>query len=238
MVKDSSENSRTKRLSAAQQRMLGTYADSLLAENARAGLMSSGTGRAAVYERHFEESLALLDALESRALLTSPLIDIGSGAGFPGLILKIARPELAVTLLEAHGKKAAFLQAMAADLALDGVTILHQRAEDAGRSPELREAYPLAIARAVAPLRVLLELALPLVEIGGVLAAPKGSAALRELLEAAGALTGLSAIIESADPLPMPPISERVPMLIIIRKTAATPERYPRRPGIPAKRPL
>lgn len=226
------------RLTDQQQRQLDAFARRLLDDNARAGLMSSGTDRETIYRRHFEESLAVLEALESRAALASPLIDVGSGGGFPGLVLKIARPELEMTLLEANGKKAAFLESVVEEMAFEGVRVVHQRAEEAGRDPVHRDVYPLALARAVAPLRVLLELTLPLVRPGGLLAAPKGSAADREMAEAAGALAAFDAVIEDASPLLLPGRAERVPTLILVRKHSATPNRYPRRPGIPAKRPL
>jgi 16S rRNA (guanine527-N7)-methyltransferase len=225
-------------LTQSQERLLGIYASHLLAENKRAGLTSAGTDREAIYRRHFTESLALLAAIETRSLLSSPVIDIGSGGGFPGLVIAVVRPETAMTLLEANQKKAAFLESMARELGLANVRVVCARAEDAGRNPGEREGYLLALARAVAPLRVLVEYALPFVRVGGVLAAPKGSSAPRELREAANALAEMGGEIEHTGPRVMPPEAERPPPLIIVRKTAPTPDRYPRRAGIPAKRPL
>lgn len=223
-------------LTAGQVARLERYAERVLEENRRTNL-TSVRDREGIYTRHFAESLALLRALEDRGLVASPLIDIGTGAGFPGLPMKIARPDLEVTLLEATGKKARFLEAVVAELELEGVTVVEGRAEEIARDPAHREAYPLALARAVAPLRVLLEYALPFVEVGGALAAPKGSAAPRELREAAHALELLGGEVLSAERLELP-VEGPAPTLVIVRKVAATPEGYPRRPGMPAKRPL
>lgn len=191
----------------------------------------------AIQRRHFLEPLALLVALERMGPLGETAIDIGSGAGFPGLPIKIVRPGLKLSLLEAHAKRAAFLQHLVQRLGLEGVTVVNGRAEEVAHDPRHREAYDLALARAVAPLAVLVEMALPFLRVGGLLAAPKGSRARREVNEAAAALTACGGIVESTRPLEVPG-AETPPTLVIVRKTSATPERFPRRPGIPAKRPL
>ena len=191
----------------------------------------------AIERRHFAESLALLRALEERDLLLSPALDVGSGAGLPGLPIKIARPDLRLTLLEANEKKAAFMERVIAELSLEGASVLSARAEEAGRLPEHRASYALVLARAVAPLRVLAELALPFLAIGGVLAAPKGSAAPREVREAQAALEALGGAVEETARLKAPS-GGRPLTLLLVRKTGETPGRYPRRPGIPRKRPL
>lgn len=215
---------------------LARYAAMIRAERDRAALVSRGSLEA-IEQRHFAESLALLGALEERGLLLSPALDIGSGAGFPGLPIKIARPSLRLTLLESNEKKAAFLDRVIAELSLDGASVVTARAEEAGRLPEHRAVYALVLARAVAPLRVLAELALPFLAIGGVLAAPKGSAAPREVREAEAALEELGGALEETVRLEAPALG-RAPTLVIVRKTGETPERYPRRAGIPRKRPL
>lgn len=215
---------------------LARYAAMIRAERDRSALVSRRSVEA-IEQRHFAESLALLRALEERGLLLSPALDIGSGAGFPGLPIKIARPGLGLTLLESNEKKAAFLERVIAELSLDGVSVVTARAEEAGRLPEHRAAYALVLARAVAPLRVLAELALPFLVVGGVLAAPKGSAAPREVREAKAALEELGGTVEETVRLEAP-AQERAPTLVIVRKTGETPERYPRRAGIPRKRPL
>lgn len=212
------------------------YAALIRDENERSGLVSRGD-LDAIEQRHFAESLALLEALEKRDLLAGPVIDIGSGAGFPGLPVKILRPGLRMTLLEATEKKAAFLERVIAELGLSDIDVVARRAEDAGRDPAHRGAYRLALARAVSPLRILLEFALPLLAVGGTLAAPKGSAAKREIAEAENALTELRGEIVEASPLPIEARGP-TPTLVLVRKVAETPERYPRRAGIPRKRPL
>ncbi len=215
---------------------LGRYAAMIRAERERSALVSRRS-MDAIERRHFAESLALLVALEERGLLLSPALDIGSGAGFPGLPMKIVRPDLRLTLLESNEKKAAFMERVIAELSLRGADVITVRAEEAGRLAEHRAAYALVLARAVAPLRVLAELALPFLAIGGVLAAPKGSAAPREVREAQAALEELGGAVEETARLRVP-AQGRAPTLLIVRKTDETPERYPRRPGIPSKRPL
>ncbi len=224
------------RLTADKADALARYAAMIRAERERSALISRRS-LDLIEQRHFAESLSLLEALEERGLLQSPALDIGSGAGFPGLPIKIARPGLRLTLLESNEKKAAFLEQVIAELSLDGAGVITARAEEAGRLPEHRAAYALVLARAVAPLRVLAELALPFLAIDGVLAAPKGSAALREVREAQAALEELGGTVEEALLLKVAG-QERAPTLLIVRKVGATPERYPRRPGIPRKRPL
>jgi len=191
----------------------------------------------AVQRRHFLEPLALLVALEEIGPLADTAIDIGSGAGFPGLPIKIMRPGLTLTLLEANGRRAAFLQRLVQRLRLKDVTVINARAEQLAHDPAHREAYDLALARAVAPLPVLIELALPFLRVGGLLAAPKGSGARREAQEAVAALRACGGLLESLRPLDVPG-AETTPTLVVMRKTSCTPERFPRRPGIPAKRPL
>jgi len=191
----------------------------------------------AIERRHFGESLALLDALESLGAFASPAIDIGSGAGFPGLPIKIVRPALQLTLLEATGKKARFLELAVRSLGLTGVAVVQGRAEELAHDARHREAYALAMARAVGPLRVLAELALPFLRIGGFLAAPKGSGAPREVREARNALDICGGEVTAVQALDVPGPGP-APTLVLVRKVRGTPPQYPRRPGIPAKRPL
>ncbi|MEE8347898.1 MAG: 16S rRNA (guanine(527)-N(7))-methyltransferase RsmG [Dehalococcoidia bacterium] len=190
-----------------------------------------------VQRRHFLEPLALLVALEQMGPLGGTVIDIGSGAGFPGLPVKIVRPGLKLTLLEAHGRRAAFLEQLVGRLGLEGVTVINGRAEEVARDPRHREAYDVALARAVAPLPALVELTLPFLRVGGLLAAPKGSRARREVNEAAAALKACGGVVESVRPLDVPGV-ETPPTLVVVRKTSGTPERFPRRSGIPVKRSL
>ncbi len=223
-------------LSPAQTRSFDAYFELLMAERRRAALTSL-TERGDVERRHFGESLAVLQALEAADAFGSPAIDIGAGAGFPGVPIKIVRPDLRLTLLEATGKKAVFLELLVERLGLSDVAVVHGRAEDVAHDPGHREVYRLALARAVAPLRVLVELALPFLETGGFLAAPKGSGAEREVREAANALAVCGGQIDLVRPLDLPGPGP-VPTLILVRKTAPALDRYPRRAGVPEKRPL
>lgn len=185
-----------------------------------------------VQRRHFLESLAVGAALRKLGLLPdgAAVVDVGSGAGFPGLPIRIVWP-VRLTLVEPRRKRAAFLQGVVQALGLPDVTVFVERAEALARRPGHREAYDVAVSRALAPARVLAELTLPFVRVGGVSAAPKGERLDEELAEAARALETLHAVAETH----ALPTGGR---LLVLRKHGATPERYPRRPGIPSKRPL
>lgn len=223
-------------VSPKQAETFRAYMDALAEARPRLRLTAL-TDPEAVQRRHFLEPLALLAAIEGAGPLGERAIDVGSGAGFPGLPIKIVRPDLRLTLVEAHGKRAAFLEGLVRALGLKDVEVVNARAEDAARDPAHRESYDLALARAVAPLPALLELTLPFLRVGGLLAAPKGSGARREAKEAKAALETLGGEIESIRPLDAP-WAATPPTLVLVRKVSATPERFPRRAGIPEKRPL
>jgi 16S rRNA (guanine527-N7)-methyltransferase len=162
------------------------------------------------------------------------VVDVGSGGGLPGLVLKIARPDLELTLVEADQDKAAFLAHACAQLGLDGVRVLARRAEDAGHDPLLRETFDVAVARALAPLPTLVELCLGLVRVGGRLLAQKteneGTSTSERAIEImGGALTAVHA---------SPSGSRRAGTVVVIEKIRPTPAAYPRRPGIPNRKPL
>lgn len=227
-------------LDAHQLDLFERYYRHLKSASSRMSL-TAVTGYEAVQQRHFLESLALLPAFRQVDLLApggrERVLDLGAGAGLPGLPLKIAAPDLSLTLLEATARKAAFLREVVGDLALEQVEVLPGRAEEVARQADRRQAYELVVARAVAPLPTLLELALPFLRIGGVLAAPKGSGAPQEVARSQRALGLLGGTLLSVAPLSVPGARRR-PWLVLVRKVAPTPEVYPRRPGIPAKRPL
>ena len=212
------------------------YQQELLDETPRAALTAI-TDRETVQRRHFLESLALLIALEQANALGETAIDIGAGAGFPGLPIKILRPNLRLTLLEATAKKAAFLERLVGHLRLPDVTVINARAEELAHHPAHRQAYDLALARAVSPLPTLVELALGFLPIGGFLATPKGSRAGQEVEQAAAALEACGGLVQLVHPLDVPGPGTP-PTLVLIRKQSETPDRFPRRPGIPFKRPL
>ena len=190
-----------------------------------------------VQRRHFLESAALVPVLaeEGLSLRGRSLIDVGSGAGIPGVPLKIIEPSLRLTLVEAKQRKAEFLRALLPELGFDDVTILTRRAEEAGHDPAQREQYDFAVAKALAPLRTLVELTLPFVQMGGVVIAPKGKEAEREGKEARDALETLNGSLRAIADLPL---SEPAQKVVLVDKVLPTPHRFPRRPGIPAKRPL
>lgn len=169
------------------------------------------------------EALKCLPYLPERGAL----VDVGSGSGTPGLPIAVARPGLHVVLVEASQKKAGFLEVAVRELGLRRADVICERAEALGRSAAHRERYDAATARAVAPLPVLAELVLPLVKVGGVAVLPRGPSASGALRAAAGAVRELGGAGEL-----------RAGGMIVVHKVAATPPAYPRRPGVPARRPL
>lgn len=213
----------------------------LLATWAGRGGLTAVTDPQAVQLRHFGESLALLNALRGAGLLpagaTLRVADLGTGAGFPGVPLRIAEPALRLTLIEANGRRCEFLRELLAALELPDVVVVQARAEEAGRDPALREQFDLVVARALAALPVLIEYALPLLRDGGLLASPKGSRAAEELDVSRAALTSLGGRSEPTLPLPLPH-GAPPQSVVLVRRTGPLPDRYPRRPGIPEKRPL
>lgn len=218
---------------AAQERFEGHYA-ALVEANRRFNL-TTVTGEAEAAVRHFLDALALLRYCEPGA--GQSLIDIGSGAGFPGLVLKAARPALQVVLLEASRKKAAFLRQVIAALELQGAEAVWGRAEDEARRPGRRESFDWAVARGVAAMRVLAEYCLPFVRTGGFFVAYKGPGGELELEEARAALSVLGGEVTAVERFPLLPTGEER-RLIFVKKVRPSPGRYPRRAGLPVRRPL
>lgn len=213
------------------------YYTEILAWNRRANL-TSVTGPDEVRTRHFIDSLSVIKGLRHGALSTGPkLIDVGSGAGLPGVPLKIAHPEASVVLLEANGKKAAFLEELVRTLGLYDVTVVRSRAEEAAHRDDLREAFDVVVSRAVASLDVLVELTLPFCRVGGVAVAQKGAEVGLELSRARNAISLLGGGVSRTHRI-TPPGSDVARSIVVTDKVRETPSRYPRRPGIPAKRPL
>ena len=188
-----------------------------------------------------EDEIARLHFLDSAALLTLPgfpggrVIDVGTGAGFPGLALKIARPELSLVLLDSLDKRVGFLRGVCDRLGLADVTCVHARAEEA--PAEYRAAFDCAVSRAVARLNVLCELCLPFVRVGGAFLAMKGPEHADELEEARRAIRLLGGELESENDYTIPG-TEIVHSVIVIRKLAETPKNYPRRWAQIKKQPL
>lgn len=191
-------------------------------------------GEREVVVKHFLDALTLVPTgLFEGEVWT---LDLGTGAGFPGVPLKILRPHLPLTLLEATQKKLDFTRKVVEALGLGGVRFLWGRAEEFAHTGE-REAYGRVVARAVAPLPVLLELALPFLRMGGLLVAQKGPRVEEELAASKRALEVLGGRVLGVQALVLP-FSAEERRLVLVEKTAPTPPIYPRRPGVPEKKPL
>lgn len=184
--------------------------------------------------KHFLDSLELMVLHQP---LPSPVLDVGSGAGMPGLPLKLVSPEMQLTLLDSSQKKVAFLQETSRQLLLEQVEAIHGRAEDYGRDPQYRERYPLVVSRAVARLNVLVEYCLPFVETGGIFVSYKGPEGEQECAEAENALKQLNSEVVQIWKYSLPEnMGERV--LIVMRKNQSLSGKYPRKAGMPTKKPL
>lgn len=185
--------------------------------------------------RHFLDSLTCSQVTGD--LAGKRLIDVGTGAGFPGLPLKLLYPELQLTLLDSVGKKTRFLEHVVAELELEDVTIIHDRAETLAHDPAHREQYEWAVARSVAELRILVELLLPFCVVGGSALAMKSGDVAAEVEAAGVAISTLGGGLPQTSSVALPD-TEQIHFLITIPKVVQTADRYPRRPGIPGKRPL
>ena len=218
---------------AAAEQLLQYY--DLLVERNRVMNLTAITEFTDVVEKHFADSLLLAQAVDLQEV--SSVIDIGTGAGFPGIPLKIVYPHLQVTLLDALRKRIAFLDEAVRSLGLSGVRTVHGRAEDLGKDTAYRERYDLSVSRAVADLSVLSELCIPFVRTGGTFVSYKSAGAGEEIENAAHAVH----LLGGEDPQVITvllPQTRQERLLVCIRKSQDTPLSYPRRAGIPAKRPL
>ncbi|WP_270321660.1 16S rRNA (guanine(527)-N(7))-methyltransferase RsmG [Weissella confusa] len=223
-------------LNAQQLAQYQQYYERLVAVNEHMNLTAI-TERDEVYLKHFYDSLTLAWAYPELQTEELHIIDVGAGAGFPSLPLKIAFPQLQITIIDALNKRINFLRDLVKELGLEGVTVEHARAEEFGnKTAPAREQYDVATARALARLNVLGELTLPFVKVGGVLLAMKGSAADEELAEAKKAITTLGAEIGEQIDVSLPNGDPR--SVIVIKKVKNTPKKYPRKPGDPVRKPL
>jgi 16S rRNA (guanine527-N7)-methyltransferase len=221
-------------LSDKQWGQLDQYFTILVEWNEKMNLTAI-TEREQVYVKHFYDSLSLSFYVDMKK--TKNIADIGSGAGFPSIPLKIAFPHLEVTIVDSLNKRITFLRHLVDQLGLDKVTCVHSRAEDAARSKLLRDRFDLVTARAVARLNVLNELCLPFAKPDGLFAAMKGSQGEEELSESANSLRELKGKHVSSHSLELP-MEDAVRHIIIVRKDGSTPHKYPRKAGIPLKQPL
>jgi len=221
-------------LTSRQVTALVTYEKELLEWNQKFNLTAIRDTES-IRTKHFLDSFSCVLAWK-----TSPpnhLIDVGTGAGFPGLPLKILYPNLKLTLVESVGKKAMFCQHLVSVLGLEHVEVLQARAEDLGQNPGHREKYDWAVARAVANLNVLSEYLIPLVKMGGTMLAQKGESGPAEAQSAEKAMDLLGGKLKQLIPVNLPGVADDR-YLVVVDKVAATPPKYPRKPGIPAKQPL
>ncbi len=221
-------------LSGKQLAQFARYKELLLEWNKRINLTAI-IGEQDIQIRHFLDSLTC--TLVTGDLSGQAMVDAGTGAGFPGLPLKIYYPELKLTLVESVSKKTSFLEVVIDELGLENVDIIAERLEDVGQDPDFRESFDWAVSRGVAKLTVLVEYLLPLCRLGGRALAQKGEGAL----EASGSAARAIRLLGGGEPEIRPvilPDRQRTHYLVVIPKVALSPAKYPRRPGIPSKRPL
>jgi len=221
-------------LSTQQIGQFETYYRKLVDWNQRMNLTSI-TDYEGVQVRHFLDSLTVATAVGERRDIS--VMDVGAGAGLPGIPLKILWPEIRLVLLEATAKKAGFLQHLIGELGLENVAVLVGRAEVKAHDIKYREGFDVVLSRAVAALPALAELTLPFCAVGGRFIAQKKGETGAEVEQASKAITVMGGSIREVKRLDIPELDD-TRYLIVIDKVAATPEKYPRRPGIPAKRPI
>src|SRR5690606_4546261 len=221
-------------LSDAQLAQFETYGRELAEWNEKMNLTAIKE-REQVYVKHFYDSVSLSFFVPMAEV--GCVADIGTGAGFPGIPLKIVFPHLKLVLVDSLAKRVRFLEHVVGRLGLSGVACCHARAEDAARDPGLRDAFDLVTARAVARLPVLAELCLPFAAPGGRFVAMKGPDAEEEVRESARSLRELGGELVKVHRLVLP-VERAERLLIEVRKKRPTPAAYPRKAGIPARQPL
>ncbi|XP_071711760.1 uncharacterized protein [Rutidosis leptorrhynchoides] len=230
-------------LNPLQKQQVYLYIDALLDWNQKMNL-TAVTEADDVMDRHIEDSLAIIRPIQSSYLSHCAssienlnLVDVGSGAGLPGLILAIACPGWQVTLLESLNKRCVFLEHAIGAIGLSNVKVIRGRAEDVGQNLEFREVFDVTVARAVAEMRILAEYCLPLVRVGGLFVAAKGHDPEEEVQRANRSITLMGAsLLQTCYVNSHSPYGQRT--AIICLKNASTPKKYPREPGTPAKSPL
>ncbi|KAL4584978.1 hypothetical protein LXL04_009591 [Taraxacum kok-saghyz] len=230
-------------LNPLQKQQVQLYVDALLVWNQKINLTAVREA-SDVMDRHIEDSLAIIPPIQSSyishcepSIENLKLVDVGSGAGLPGLILAIACPGWQVTLLESLNKRCIFLEYAVGLIGLSNVKVVRGRAEDVGQNQEFREVFDVTVARAVAEMRILAEYCLPLVRVGGLFVAAKGHAPEEEVERAKRAISLMGAsLLKTCYVDSHSPHGQRT--AIICSKNGPTPKKYPREPGTPAKSPL
>lgn len=224
-------------LTQHQLQQFQTYYEQLVDWNRRVNLTGI-TDCEEVQVKHFADSLSIVLAMEGAKWADGDfaILDIGTGAGMPGIPLKIVHPEARLVLLDSVAKKTAFLHHIVGELALDGVNILTQRAEDIAHHPEYRERFDLVVCRAVSQLATVAELTLPFCRIGGLAVIPKKDGIEQELSQAHAAIAILGGKASTVREVTIRGLEQH--LLVVLAKASPTPPAYPRRPGLPTKRPL
>lgn len=208
------------------------YAETLEKWNAVMNLTAIKEPREVVI-KHFLDSMMIFKCADIKT--DAKVIDVGTGAGFPGVVMKIVRPDIDLTLLDSLNKRITFLKELSAELGIK-TECIHSRAEDGGKNPVLREKFDFAVARAVANLRDLSEYCIPFVKVGGCFISMKGPDIETELDEAKNAIKILGGKVEKIESLTLPDDSRRT--VIVVRKVSNTPAQYPRPSAKMAKKPL
>lgn len=211
-----------------------TYKSLLLEWNEKINLTAI-TDEKEIYIKHFVDSLSCICSGVIKS--DSRIIDVGTGAGFPGLPLKIYDESLRLTLLDSLRKRINFLESVCTEIGLDGVEFVHSRAEDAGTDKKYREKYDVAVSRAVASLNVLLEYCTPFIKKGGYFVCQKGPAVDDELAAAAKAMKELGIVLEEKLSINLP-FTDINHYVLVFRKVSNTPSKYPRKAGLPSKKPI
>ena len=226
-----------------QVSQLYTYYEMLIEKNKVMNLTAI-TEEDEVITKHFIDSLSIVKCADACAMLGTDtagtllrVIDVGTGAGFPGMVLKIVFPGIRMVLFDSLQKRLRFLEEVTNRLGLEGVETVHGRAEDTGHDKKHREQYDLVVSRAVANMATLSEYCLPFARVGGCFLAYKTAESGEEVAAGAGAIKKLGGVIERTDTFTLP-MSENRRSLVLVRKTGTTPSKYPRKAGTPGRDPL
>lgn len=220
------------RFSVKQTEQFFEYMNLLIEWNEKMNLTAI-TDPEEIILKHFIDSITILKNIENDA----KIVDVGTGAGFPGIPLSIMRPDLKITLVDSLNKRLIFLQEVVNKLELKNVEIIHARAEEFGQNKKYRENFDIATSRAVANLATLSEYLIPLVKVGGKVVAMKASELQEEVENAKKAIDVLGGKIEMIEEFNLPQ-SDIGRTVVIIRKEKQTPNKYPRKPGTPSKEPI
>ena len=217
-----------------QIQKLDTYYEMMIETNKSLNLTAI-TEFDEVIIKHYIDSVTIVRDIDMAG--KKSVIDVGTGAGFPGMVLKIIFPELNITLFDSLQKRLNFLEEVISALGLKGISTYHGRAEEAGHIASMREQFDICVSRAVANLPVLCELCLPFVKQGGIFVAYKSDKGSSEVEASTHALSVLNASVVKEDEFTLPD-SDMVRDLVIISKDGSCPKTYPRKPGTPSKKPL